>query len=102
VGNSGWHTCEYFDLAVQYGRNVTAKYPNVTLQILSFSKDNYKVWVHKHINEKFDRHVFTSPVCMMGSYKEGNVIGGSEEFQDFIKQIYKMNPAKTSGGCVIM
>ncbi|KAI9255461.1 hypothetical protein BY458DRAFT_520065, partial [Sporodiniella umbellata] len=87
----GFLTCSYFTTAVEAGERLTAKHPNVKMDVSAYIKDQ---WAErsKELQKEFNTTHKTSPFIYQGcDSNQMEAVGGYTDFAKLIKKTYKIN-----------
>ncbi|KAG0763571.1 hypothetical protein G6F60_007498 [Rhizopus arrhizus] len=87
----GFLSCAYFSTAVEVGDRLTAKYPNVKVDVSVYIREQWSERARELQNE-FKTSQRTSPFIYEGcDSNQMELIGGYTDFAKKIKSVYKMN-----------
>ncbi|KAI9355756.1 hypothetical protein BD770DRAFT_473459 [Pilaira anomala] len=87
----GFLTCSYFTNAVQIGDRLSAKHPNVKVDVSAYIKQQWGER-SRELQQEFNTGHRTSPFIYEGCDIENQkLVGGYTDFAQKIKATYKMN-----------
>ncbi|KAG2207513.1 uncharacterized protein EV154DRAFT_150541 [Mucor mucedo] len=87
----GFLTCSYFTNAVQMGDRLSAKHPNVKVDVSAYIREQWSER-SRELQQEFETNHGTSPFIYEGcDINNQNMIGGYTDFAEKIKATYKMD-----------
>lgn len=87
----GFLTCSYFTNAVTIGDKLTAKHPNVKIDVSAYVKQQWSERA-RELQEEFKTNQRTSPFIYEGcDSNDLKLVGGYSDFAHRVKATYKMN-----------
>ncbi|CAO3656406.1 unnamed protein product [Mucor fragilis] len=87
----GFLTCSYFTNAIRIGDQLTAKHPNVKVDVSAYIKEQWSER-SKELQQEFKTNQRTSPFIYEGcDLQNQQLIGGYTDFAKRAKETYKMS-----------
>mmetsp|Transcript_12530 Transcript_12530/g.18931 ORF Transcript_12530/g.18931 Transcript_12530/m.18931 type:complete len:100 (-) Transcript_12530:40-339(-) len=84
---AGFSGCGYFIRAANAAKSVANRYDVVNVDVIEKSRNDYKAWL-KDITAIHNIQHTSSPLCFIGTPKEGKVIGGCDDTLAYLKKNY--------------